>query len=506
MRMRSLRTKLAIANILPILLMMPLLSLYLLYSLEELFTQKMLQQLTQQAELLNNQVQTTPELMENAQAAQQFLAGVAPYTDARVMLLSQAGTILASTRLEDQELIGTQDSFPMMEQVLQGVSARGTGPGVASEVAYIALPVRNQGVTRGVLRLSYAMDDVSAQFAELRQLVLGGVGLTALLALGIGLALATTITGPLHQLTKAIREIATGEYQSRVAIKRQDEIGVLAHSFNQMASRINEAEIIRQRQLAAIVHELARPLTGMRAAVETILESTTDSTLDDTEMRNDLLTGIDEELARLERLLGTLQRFDKQVVYPLTLNRSKVALPHVIHASISNFERAAAQLGIRLICTLPANLPEICVDEDRLIQVLTNLLDNSLKFTPPGGGITVEAEEQSDVVQVCVTDSGDGIEKDELPNLFQQFYRGADSRPPEKRGMGLGLNICHEIIAAHGQRIWVESQPGQGTRVAFTLPKAKYTTSTHEATQEVCDDVASVPPTQDSSAKTKAAY
>jgi signal transduction histidine kinase len=489
--MRSLRTKLVIANILPILLMMPLLSLYLLYSLEELFTQKMLQQLTQQAELLNNQVQTTPELMEDAQTAQQFLAGVAPHMDARVMLLSQAGTIVASTRVEDQKLIGMQDSFPMMQQVLQGVPARGTGPGFASEVAYIALPVRNQGVPRGVLRLSYAMDDVRTEFAELRHLVLGGVGLTALLALGIGLALATTITGPLHQLTRAIREIATGEYRSRVAIKRQDEIGNLAHSFNQMASRINEAEVVRQRQLAAIVHELARPLTGMRAAVETILESTTD----DTDIRNDLLTGIDEELARLERLLGTLQRFDKQVVYPLTVNRSKVALPHVIHASVSNFERAATQLGIRLICTLPANLPDLCVDEDRLIQVLTNLLDNSLKFTPPGGSITVEAEEQTDVVQVCVTDSGNGIEKDELPNLFQQFYRGADSRPPEKRGMGLGLSICREIIAAHGQKIWVESEPGQGTRVAFTLPKAKFATSTHESTYEACDGIASVPPT-----------
>jgi signal transduction histidine kinase len=120
---------------------------------------------------------------------------------------------------------------------------------------------------------------------------------------------------------------------------------------------------------------------------------------------------------------------------------------------------------------MPRALPKIRADEDRLIQVLTNLLDNALKFTSPGGRVTVRADEQTDAVWVCVADTGTGIAPDELPHLFQQFYRGGETRPPEKRGMGLGLALCREIISAHGGQVKVESEPGRGTRFTFTLPK-----------------------------------
>jgi signal transduction histidine kinase len=299
--------------------------------------------------------------------------------------------------------------------------------------------------------------------------VLGGAGVTVLLGLGLGLMLATTVTDPVHQLTERIREIAAGEYQARVPIQRQDEIGTLAQSFNRMAARIEEAEAVRQRQLAAIVHELARPLAGMRAAVETL----TDGAADDTEVRSDLLTGIGEEIARLERLLGTLHGLDQRVIRPLKVKQRKVDLEHVIQASVAQFELVAAQRGIRLSCDVPANLSPVYADEDRLIQLLINLLDNAIKFTPEGGNITLHAseEEETGMLLVCVADTGVGIAPDELPYLFQQFYRGAESRPQEKRGMGLGLTICREIVHAHGGKIWVESELDKGTHFLFTLPK-----------------------------------
>jgi signal transduction histidine kinase len=328
------------------------------------------------------------------------------------------------------------------------------------------MPVQDNGVVHGVLRLTYEVDDLRAQFNQLRWLVVGGTGVTAILGLVLGLGLATTITSPLHQLTERVQEIAAGQYGARVAIQRQDEIGSLARSFNQMAARLEEAESARQLQLAAIVHELARPLAGMRAAVETLL----DGADADVEMRSDLLAGVGEELARLDRLISTLQDFHKHVFRPLQLQRARVSVERVIRASVATFEPMAAQLDIRLGLELSADLPTICADEDRLIQVLTNLLDNALKFTPRGGTITVEAGKQDDAVWIGVTDTGVGIAPDELPHVFQQFYRGAESRPPEKRGMGLGLTICREIISAHGGKIWVESEAGHGARFTFTLP------------------------------------
>lgn len=119
---------------------------------------------------------------------------------------------------------------------------------------------------------------------------------------------------------------------------------------------------------------------------------------------------------------------------------------------------------------LPASLPSLSADEDRLIQVLTDLLDNALKFTPRGGQVHIEAATGDHTVWIKVSDTGSGIAPDELPYLFQQFYRGAESRPPEKRGMGLGLTLCREIVTAHGGQITVASESGHGAQFTITLP------------------------------------
>lgn len=466
MKIRTLRTKLTIANILPILVLTPLLSLYLLYSLEDWFTQKLLQRLTQQAHALLSEVQDQPHLLTDPHAAQAFLATVAPITDAHVLLLTKTGAILGSTRVEYAARIGKPYTGPALAQVLQGVPVQGMGPGLITEVVYVMLPVAGASGLQGVLRLSYEVDDLHTQFRQLRWLVLGGVGATALLGLGFGLALAVTITRPIHQVIQRIQAVAAGHYHTRIALPRQDEIGMLAQSFNDMAGRLEEAETARQRQLAAIVHELARPLTGMRAAIETLL----DGAMSDAEMGTVLLTGLHEELARLERLTRTLQGLDQRVLQPLRLQRTTVDVARLIQGSAAHFEPIAARLGITLRVHLLAPLPALSADEDRLIQVLTNLLDNALKFTPRGGQVLIEAGAAEQTVWIKVSDTGVGIAPDELPYLFQQFYRGAESRPPEKRGMGLGLTLCREIVTAHGGQITVASLVGQGTQFTITLP------------------------------------
>ena len=466
MKIWSLRTRLALSHLLPILLLTPLLSLYLLYTLEDFFNQKLLQQLYQQSQLLFDQVQADPALVEDPLAAQRFLTNLTHKTDARVILLSKAGVILGSTRPEDASRIGAVYADASVRQALQGVEVQGVGPGFTTEVAYVVSPIQHDGVTVGALRLSYAVDDVRRQFGQVRQFVIGGGALTGILGLGLAIGLATTITRPLQELGRRVRDVAAGNYQVRVAIERQDEVGALAQNFNQMAAQLEEGEKARKRQLAAVVHELARPLTGMRTAVETLV----DGAAEDAEMRSTLLHGIAGEIARLARLISTLQDVQRRELKPIRLRCTPVDLTRVIRASIANFEYAATQLGITLIAKVQADLPLVQADEDRLIQVLTNLLDNALKFTPHGGVITVEAYQQANDLEVAVVDTGSGIAPDELPHLFLQFYRGAESRPPEKQGMGLGLAICGEIITAHGGKIWAESELGRGARFTFTLP------------------------------------
>ena len=464
---RSLRAKLAFSHIISVLLLLPLLSLYLLYALERFYTDNLLQQLVYQSQLVRDEIERNPALTASADATKDFFAALAPLSDSRVMLLDQTGTIQALTRKGEAGRIGSRLTYPEVTQVLHGEMAKGVGPGFATEVAYVMLPLRQNGQTTGALRLSYEVGDVRAQFSQLRWLVGGGVGLAVAMAFGLAWGLATTITRPLHQLSESAQKIAAGDYHARVAARGHDEVGVFARSFNQMIERLEAAEQARERQLAAIAHELTRPLSGMTAAVETLR----DGADADQETRDTLLDGIEAELERLVRLVGTLQNLHKRALRPMRLDRSEISLERVIRAAVTNFEPAAAELGVALSVDLPSDLPRVCADEDRVIQVLTNLLDNAFKFTPRSGRVIVQAGEGNQGVWISVADTGIGIAPDELPHIFQQFYRGDESRLPEKRGMGLGLAICREIVTAHQGQIWVESEPEKGARFTFTLPK-----------------------------------
>ena len=464
---RTLRTKLVLSHVIPTIVLLPILSLFLLFTLEEFYIHNLLRQLVNQAQLLRDDIENEAEPIAGADAAQGFLNPIARLTDAHVILMDRNATILATTRQADAARIGQHYDHPTIEEALGGETVQGLGRGFDAEVAYVVLAWRQNNQTAGVLRLAYEVGDVRAQFDQLQWLIMSGSAITVALALGLALGLATTITRPLRQLSDRAQEIAAGNYSARVSTDRRDEVGLLALSFNQMATRLEEAQQSRERQLAAIAHELARPMAGMRAAVETLR----DGTVEDREVRDTLLADTEEELARLERLIGTLQSLHKRGLQPMQLHRSEIAIDRLVRASVANFEPVAARTGIALSVEILGDLPKIPADEDRLIQVLTNLLDNAFKFTPRGGKVAVQASEEQDCIRITVTDTGVGIAPEELPNIFQQFYRGDETRPPEKRGMGLGLAICREIIAAHQGKIWVESESGQGARFAFLLPK-----------------------------------
>ncbi len=213
--MHSLRTKLVASHILPILLLIPILSLYLFYVLEEFFSTSLLQQLTYQANLVSSLVEQNPGLVEDHQAMNDFLSGVARWTDARVVILSKDNIILTSTDATDADRIGMRYSDAAVEKSLRGETAHGIGPGFTSEVAYVVFPLRREGVIIGAFRLPYGVKDLRIQFSRLQGLVLGGAVLTILLGLGLGVGLATTITRPLRQLNERKRTGHRGRQLSR---------------------------------------------------------------------------------------------------------------------------------------------------------------------------------------------------------------------------------------------------------------------------------------------------
>ncbi len=464
--MRSIQVKLALSHTLPVLILLPVLTLYLLHTLEGFYIQTLLRQVNNEALVLQDRIQSDPMLAENGAAAQQFLSHTESLTGARIFIVSQNSTILASSRPDDARFTGFILDDKDVTNALKGLQSAGVGPGFGTDAAYVVLPLNYGGLTKGALRFAYDLSDVRAEFAQLERLVVAGVGLTLVVGLLLGLGLATTITRPLHRLSDAARRVARGNYRERVVTTSQDEVGMLTNNFNRMVERLEEAEYSRGRQLAAIMHELARPLTGMRAAADTLRDGA-DADLSE---RAALLDGMTEEMGRLQRLVETLQQMQARTLRPIELNRTELSLDRMLRAAVSNFQSRAVQEQITLTLDIPAALPVVCADVDRLIQVLTNLLDNAFKYTPSGGAITVHAGETREGLFVSVYDSGPGISAEELPFVFQEFYRGGVQHVSEKRGMGLGLAICRDIITAHGGTIQAASPPEGGTCITFSIP------------------------------------
>lgn len=465
--MKTLRIRLALTHVLPVFLVLPLLGLFLIRGLEQFHTASLLEQLEHQAYLIQKLMILSPSTADSQQSVLALMETPLAISDARLVIVSPDSQIIASTHPEQADAIGLPYSDAAIVRALQGELVSGVGAEKPGDVAYVALPLTQGQSIIGALRLSYEMADVRNQYQNVRLVVLVGVALGGLLSLLVALKLAATIAAPITQLTRSAERVAAGDLQAQVHGHSYQELDILATSFNQMVQQLVESERTRGRQLSAITHELGQPLSAMRVTVETLL----DGGDNDPAMRSELLSAIGDELRRLERLTSSLKSVASRRSSPLQIRRAPVQLERLIASCIALAETRARAAGIELSASLPDCLPAVNGDEDRIIQVLSNLLDNAIKYTPRGGQVTVTASPLPDAVRVSVSDSGVGFSANELPNLFHAFYRGDNRRPPEKLGMGMGLAVCRDIISAHGGRIWADGTPGQGARLTFTLPK-----------------------------------
>lgn len=283
------------------------------------------------------------------------------------------------------------------------------------------------------------------------------------IALVLGVLLARSLTRPVRELTAATQAVARGELEQQVPVRSQDELGELAASFNQMSADLARANELRRRMTADIAHDLRSPLTVMAG----YLEALRDGVLQPSPERFETMH---QEALHLRRLVEDLRTLSLADAGELTLNREPVPPELVLEQSADVYRHQAEQQGIALSVQSEALLPEINVDPDRMAQVLGNLLSNALRYTPAGGQIVLGAREKGASVQLTVQDTGQGIEPDALPRLFDRFYRGDGARPTDGGESGLGLAIAKSLVELHGGVISVESRLGQGTRFTITLP------------------------------------
>jgi signal transduction histidine kinase len=302
------------------------------------------------------------------------------------------------------------------------------------------------------------------------QLLLGGA-LAAGGALAMARLLALGLTRPLREMARAAGTMATGDYGTRVTADSRDEVGQLAGAFNRMAGELEQVERLRRDLVANVSHELKTPISALRAHLENLLDGVERP---DPETLQVMLQQ-SERLSRLVEQLLDLSRLESGDV-PMDLQ--PVALAPLVDQVVSEVEVAASGRGAsvpRPRNLVPRDLPQVLADPERVHQVLYNLLDNAVRFTPSTGSVEVTAVVDADRCAVTVADTGPGIPAEHLPFVFERFYRADAARARGSRGTGgtgIGLAIVRSVVEAHGGQVRAESQPGRGSAFTFDLPLA----------------------------------
>lgn len=292
--------------------------------------------------------------------------------------------------------------------------------------------------------------------------VLAGM-LGVVLALVLSLILARRISKPLSNLTSASREITEGNYNERVDVGGGVEVEELGHAFNTLAESLERNEKLRKNMIADIAHELRNPLATLRGQLELVQDGKVPAS-------RETIDSLMEDAELLSRLVDDLRQLSLVEAGQLELDLVAVEVGEPITSVAARFEHDAAERGVELAVDIPVDLPRVKADQHRVEQVLGNLVKNGLTATHTGGSIKLGAFSRQGEVVFTVADTGPGIDPDELPYIFERFYRADRSRARATGGAGLGLSIAKSLVEAHGGRIWAESEIDKGTVISFTVP------------------------------------
>jgi two-component system OmpR family sensor kinase len=406
----------------------------------------------------------------SAQEIGQYLRLQAEQTDLVVLLLDRNGRVINETS-SDPDLAGERFDLPPdgavgfdIEHLYEGVHRTSEG----RELLYIAIPLpvgpRGRLLDLRTLVVAIPRDDAQSIIGDLtpRLLLAGAAGLVA--AVIASLVVSQSVYAPLQRVTRAVRAVARGDYRQKIPASGPAEIRELARDVNEMTEAVQQSQETLREFLVNVSHELKTPLTSIAGFAQAL----SDGTIADDEGRERAARVLHAESRRVLHLVEELLDLSRIESGQTRMNLRPVPLNELFAHLRDVFSLRAEETGVAFEVADGA-LPAVQADEDRLEQVLGNLLDNAFRHTPKGGSVRLDARRNGRrLVDIIVTDTGEGIPAEDLPRVFDRFYRGDASRG----GTGLGLAISKQIVLAHGGQIAVECPPEGGARFTVTLPEA----------------------------------
>jgi signal transduction histidine kinase len=375
---------------------------------------------------------------------QQLIERIAATARTRVVLADLDGTVYAdsSSLLIDQQ-INTELSKPFAAFLIEG-----------HPILAYAEPIDTP-------QLEQAQRQFTSSVNRSLLLAILTAGLVAVL---FTILLSKSILRPVEALIFAARRMENGDLTQRVEISAHGELGELANAFNAMADGLERLEKLRRNMVSDVAHELRTPLSNIRGYLEAAMDGLIEPT-------SDWIDSLHEEALLLSQLVDDLQELALAEAGQLVLSSERIFLPELVGKITNGLRPKIREKQLSLEMNFPDDLEPVYGDYRRLGQVVSNLLNNAIRYTPQGGRILISARQLTDRIELQVQDTGIGIAPEHLPFVFERFYRADASRARTTGGAGLGLAIVKQLIQAQGGDVGVDSQPGKGTTFTLTLPK-----------------------------------
>lgn len=389
--------------------------------------------------------------------------------DSSIWILDNKGLVIASSQAPSHPEAPKNIYFLDLEfDMTLKQTFTGTFYGTFSEdVISVATPLVTSGEPNGMIILHSTFSSIS----DMQRNLFKAVYVPFLVMLVVSFALLGIISGkimrPIKKINVVAEEYSKGNFDAKIEINSQDEIGQLASTLEYMASELAKLDEYRKDFISNISHDFRSPLTSIKGYIEAIQDGTIPP-----EKQDKYLNIVVQETNRLTKLTSSLLELNNADTYGLWLVFKDFDIVQLVKNAMRTFEGKCEGKGISLILNNHCDKSKVHGDKTKIEQVIYNLLDNAIKFTPEGKSIYVTLTEKNDKIFVSIKDEGCGIPKDSLNKVWVRFYKADVSRGKDKQGTGLGLSITREIIKAHNENINVVSTEGVGSEFTFSLSKA----------------------------------